>query len=459
MSEISHSISASCAFLRAPAEIRVEIYRYLLASKYIKREILYKVGVSHAIQELHLPFRTVVRSFANIDGTKQHSKFETTYHTYPFQTQILGANRQIYAEAAHVLYKENSFIRFTTNHPIVRHILWESLGALSVGLGDYPSSNGRIAVDIEHYCLVSATADHHGQCDCTKVDSQACLLISDQLPNLLRTLRATSQQGNQELASSSFRNFMLGTLDELSLIETDPNPSVIPASTRNLLDPFKFLYGLESLDIFGIVNNEYKQSVVSSATQPEPTVAEIIEAASAIQVKGDEAFQKKQFDLSLSLYQSALREFQINRHWAEYTGDLTTGKYASLSTPHAVRSFQIHIHRNLTRAFFQVGNFQRAYEHAFVAIKHGINYEVPEAEQGLPLSREGVAIPFFWGGRACEELGDLNRALYGVGEAMFHDHDNKMYADEYKRLEVGMEKRGVEATMHEYGKGTNWWTG
>ena len=315
-------------------------------------------------------------------------------------------------------------------------------------------------MDIDHHCPTSATTIYHHQsdCECARVDSTTCLLISDQLPNLLRTMRVASQQGDQELARSSFTNIMFGTLDDLS-IEFLPGTSFIPASTRNLLDPFKVLYGVESLHILGIVNDEYKQSVVSSATHPEPTVAEIIEAASAIQTKGDEAFQKQQFDLALSLYRSALREFQVNRHRDEYTGELTTGKYADLSTPHAVRCFQIYIHRNLTCAYFQVGEFQRATEHAFVVIKHDIDREAPVAEQGLWLSQTGAAVPFFWGGLAYEGLGDLNRALYGVGEAMFHDCENKVYADEYKRLEAEMEKRGVEATTHQFGKGTNWWVG
>ena len=313
-------------------------------------------------------------------------------------------------------------------------------------------------MNIDHYCPVSYTTDDHRQCDCTKVDSKACLLISDQMPNLLRTLRATSQQGDRELAKSSFTILSFDKLKAASM-QTQPRTSFVPASTRNLLDPFKLLYGLEALHIIGIESTEYKQSIVSSATQPEPTVAAIIEAASAIQVKGDEAFHKQQFSLSLSLYKSALREFQVNRHQAEYTGKLSTGKYTGLSTPHAVRSFQIHIHRNLTLAYFSVGEYQRATEHAFAAIKHDIDREAPEPEQGLPLSRDGAAVPFFWGGLAYEGLGDLNRALYGVGEATFHHHENEMYKDEYKRLEAEMEKQGVEATTHQFGKGTNWWVG
>ena len=42
---------------------------------------------------------------------------------------------------------------------------------------------------------------------------------------------------------------------------------------------------------------------------------------------------------------------------------------------------------------------------------------------------------------------------------MFHDCENKVYAEEYKRLEAEMEKWGVEATTHQFGKGTNWWVG
>lgn len=33
--------SATCAFLELPVEIRLEIYRHLLSSKYIKRKIQY----------------------------------------------------------------------------------------------------------------------------------------------------------------------------------------------------------------------------------------------------------------------------------------------------------------------------------------------------------------------------------------------------------------------------------
>ena len=458
MSSTSLSVPVSCAFLRAPVEIRVEIYRYLLSAKYIKHEIKYEVSVFHAIRDYLLLLCTVVRCLAKIECPKQHSNFETTYYAYPFQTQILYTNRQIREEAAYVLYKENSLIRFTSDHPTVRHILWKSRGALSLALGDSASWSTRIAMNINHYCPFSETTKRHRECDCTKDDSNSCLLIADQLPNLLRTLRATSQQGNQELAKSSFSNVMLGTLDDLSL-DFLPGRSFIPASTRNLLDPFKVFYELEALRIIGIVNDEYKHSIVSSATQPEPTVAETIESASAIQVEGDEAFQKQQFDLALSLYKSALREFQVNCHRSGYTGQLTTGQYAHLSTPHAVRCFQIHIHRSLTLAHFQVGEYHRAIKHAFAAIKYEIDTEVPVAEQGLSLSRTGIATPFFWGGLAYEGLGDLNRALYGVGEAMFHDDGNKMYAEEYRRLEAEMEKRGVEAATHQYGKGTNWWVG
>lgn len=51
--------------------------------------------------------------------------------------------------------------------------------------------------------------DDQEQCDCTKVRSTTCLLVREQLPSLLCTLRATSQQGNQELARQFVLNLHL----------------------------------------------------------------------------------------------------------------------------------------------------------------------------------------------------------------------------------------------------------
>lgn len=56
--------------------------------------------------------------------------------------------------------------------------------------------------------------DGHEQCDSTKVRSKTCLLVREQLPNLLCILRATSQQGSQELARSSFLIYIFDTLDQ-----------------------------------------------------------------------------------------------------------------------------------------------------------------------------------------------------------------------------------------------------
>lgn len=147
---------------------------------------------------------------------------------------------------------------------------------------------------------------------------------------------------------------------------------------RTLLDPFKLLYEVESLEIIGKVNEEYKESVISSATQPEPTVAEIINVALAMKQRGDEAIRKRQFDLSLSLYTAAICELQVNRYWIESTGDLTTGEYAGMSTPHAVRMFKIRIHSSLAAALVKVGKYRRATDHAREAIIQIVSFSGTE---------------------------------------------------------------------------------
>ena len=312
-------------------------------------------------------------------------------------------------------------------------------------------------MEINHYRPQPQTTDNGHDCSCTGFST--CLLVSDQLPNFLRLLRAYSQQGDRDLARSSFSVRIFYHFNQGST-QYQPDVSSVNPRLRSLLDPFELLYEVEHLDIKGTVNEQYKQSIVSSATQPEPTVAEIINAASAIKIRGDEAFLKHEFDLALSLYTSALRQIQVNHYKIEYTGDLTTGAYAGMSTAHAVRTFKIRIHANLAAALVKVGDYRRATDHAREAIKQIITRQTPREEwEGLYVGAADGARPFLWGGLAYEGLGDLNRAIYGVGEAVAHYPRNQRLEKDYGRLEVEIGKRGVELRIHEFGKGTNWWVG
>ena len=313
-------------------------------------------------------------------------------------------------------------------------------------------------MEINHYRPQSQSTDNGHDCSCTGFST--CLLVSDQLPNFLRLLRAYSQQGDRSFARGSFSVRIFYHFNQVAT-QYQPAFSSIHPRLRNLLDPFKLLYEVENLHIKGKVNEQYKQSVVSSATQPEPTVAEIINAASAIKIRGDEAFLKHEFDLALSLYTSALSEIQVNHYRLEYTGDLTTGDYAGMSTAHAVRTFKIRIHANLAAALVKVGEYRRATDHAREAIKQIITRQTPREEwQGLHVRAADGAKPFLWGGLAYEGLGDLNRAIYGVGGgALAHCPGNKRLEKDYRRLEEEIEKRGIEPRIHEFGKGTNWWLG
>lgn len=44
MSLNTGTLVVNCGFFRVPVEIRSEIYRYLLSSKYIRKEISYQVS-------------------------------------------------------------------------------------------------------------------------------------------------------------------------------------------------------------------------------------------------------------------------------------------------------------------------------------------------------------------------------------------------------------------------------
>ena len=340
---------------------------------------------------------------------------------------------------------------------MVQHFIWQSRGVLSLTLGDCPSSFGRLAMNINHYCPVSVITQFHEQCDCTKTDSKACLLVSDQLPHMLRTLMATSQQGGRELAESSFKVDVLDTFPKQS-IEIRLGDCVVPIYIRKLLDPFTLLYGLTSLEIKGAVNQEYQRWVISSAKEPEPTVAGILNAALVIRDRGDEAFEKQQFDLSLSLYRSALREFQDNRHWTDKTRDFIDGEFTSMEVRYAMVIFQYKLQCSLAAALLKVKDFQKATEHAKVAIELINPIKTPPLQWSRFWRKKirGVS-PFYSGALAYEGLGDFNRALFGMGGAVTNRPSNERYVEEYKRLEMEMEKRGIEPTTHPGGKGTSWW--
>ncbi len=309
---------------------------------------------------------------------------------------------------------------------------------------------------VKHHCPITWPLEDHEKRICTKLKSITWLLVSDELPNMLRTLMAYSQQGDRALARSSFRVYVYNKIGQWDT-ETEPGPRSVHPRIRNLLDPFKLLYEVASLEIKGSVSQEYKQSVISSATQPEPTVAAIITTAFAIKTQGDEAYHKHQFDLALSLYTSAISDIQVNHYWAEYTGSLTTGEYA-ISIPRAVRLAKIRLHSNLAATLVKVGEYRRAIDHAKEAIKHIVTpVTSPEEWEGLSFSDCDRAKPLLWGGLAYEQLGDLNRAIYGVGEACWHDPKDKRLVDEYERLEGEMVRQCVIPTAHAFGKGTNWW--
>ena len=200
-------------------------------------------------------------------------------------------------------------------------------------------------------------------CTCKRFGSETALLVSDQLPNLLARIKTYGKQSNRELKITSFSVEILGNMFENSAewpAETQPKPLSVSPRMRLLLDPFTLLYGVKSLMIEGQVNEEYKRSVVSSAMQPEPTTAEIITTALGIQNRGDEAFHEEQYDRSLSLYTSALREVQVNHRPGSYTGALELTEYAGMKIEYAVDLLMVTLQVKLAGTLVQLGEFSRA---------------------------------------------------------------------------------------------------
>ena len=289
---------------------------------------------------------------------------------------------------------------------------------------------------IDHHCSEEWSLDDRcdTNCICKRFRSETSLLVSDQLPNLLRTIRAYSNQSDQEISETSFSvNIFSNPFEKTVEWPANPQtnlPSVSPRA-RLLLDPFTLLYGLKSLEIKGAVNEEYKRSVVSSARQPEPTAASIITAALAMKTQGDEAFYQGQYNRSLSLYRLAIGEVRVNHRPGRYTGTLNAIEFAGMSTEHAVGLFIIRLHSQLAAALVKMGDYERALEYAYDSLH--------DAEDGpyedLDTDHEcGTA--HYWLGLSSEGLGDVTDALEEMEEALQYVPSNADFKKEHKRLKA-----------------------
>ena len=340
-------------------------------------------------------------------------------------------------------------------------------------------------MDIYHHCPEGMLRGCNGKCGCRKIIPKTCLLIFEQLPDLLRTWRAYSHQGRWNKGGTSFSVNVLDVAYQW-FTETQLGFLAVPPHIRNLLEPFRVLYNVKSLVIYGAVDSKYKQSIISRAKRRDPTAAEIITAASLVKQRGDEAFLKGRFGFSLSIYTTAIRHFHVNWKTSDYKGRITTGEFTGMSTPHAVRLFKFRLHANLAASLVKVGEFPRAILHAKAAVNQVASDNLPQEEMDMFIPAGEIAAPFFWGGLAYEGLGDLNRAIFGVGEAVFYkklkpfpteahemvvERDERLEPEvkkqgcyvsadkvvsEYERLEAEIERKGVVQEHHKNGKGTEW---
>lgn len=338
-------------------------------------------------------------------------------------------------------------------------------------------------MDVFHHCPGVVHRPCKRNCGCSEIVPTTCLPVGEQMPDLIRTWRAYSQHHSWKAGDSFFSVNVLDSTYQW-FTETQLGFLAVPPHIRNLLEPFKLFYNVKSLVIYGTVDSEYKRSVISSAKQPEQTAAEIITSASVIKERGDEAFLKEQFGLSLSLYTSAIREFHVDWKRADYTGVIRIGEFANISTPHAVRLFKFRLHANLAASLVKVGEYPRAILHAKASVNQVNSEYLPAQEMGLYIPAGEIAAPFFWGGLAYEGFGDLNRAICGVGNAVFYsglphyptEVDEMIVkreerfepyikkqgcytsaenaVSEYERLQAEIERQGVVLKYYKHGKGT-----
>ena len=343
---------------------------------------------------------------------------------------------------------ENLFIRFTTNNSYLWHELWKLDDVLFLTLQDSAMSFSHCAAKINHHCRDSRDSVLWCEraCTCRTLKFKTGLLVRDQLPLLLRMIRAHSKQECDEFPGGTFSVDICGNKFGNPAkwpAKTRPNPLPVSPHVRLLLDPFTLLCGVKCLRIKGTVNKEYIRSVVLSARKPEPTTTQIITTALAMRTRGDEAFHQGQYDRSLSLYQHAIGEVQVNHSPGIYTGTLNAIEFAGMSTECAMSLFMSRIQLKLAAAFVKVGEYERAAEYADLILDQISGPWTPGSDNAYK-----GATAYFWLGLADEGLGNVDQALVELQGAVELCPENEEFVKEYERLETKIEKQKMESRRY-----------
>ncbi|KAI9879609.1 MAG: hypothetical protein M1830_007969 [Pleopsidium flavum] len=315
---MSSSVSNKFRFLDLPAELRNEVYRNLLSTKYNKR------------------FDEVTCAFF-----------------YDLQLSILRTNRQIHTEALEVFH-DNQFVRITCSWLAFEDLLAEAkfplIGAKygkARNFTEHPFKQHHMAVILDYM------EDKYEELFITAITCQEDV---GEFCKMLYYFDCSSPGFNQHLF--------------ITLAVQDPHQprALSPEMQRSLLTPFGMLKDLEGAQFSGYITPSVALEVQEAMAIPAPTPEQSLEHATVLKDAGNAALQAGNYPLSISKYHQAYEAMHITvdgrRMIIRLEGFSTTlqgGMYDGQRLDHVRHVLCARLNANIVLAYLKMADYHNAY--------------------------------------------------------------------------------------------------
>lgn len=392
-------------FMKLPAELRNQVYHYLLSPEYTRVE-------QKKCQSMDI-------------DTLSRSEL-TRSHRYRFHTQILRTNKDISREASCVFDQQNLFVTFRCSYP---GFLIEKIenNLLPILAKDHTAS--RFA---HHTTVITLSPWCHPESRPVPV---IFTILGENLPAFVTMLLVYERTLSGLLKNSALTISINERLGGGSGAQESGDEEALPvrSATRRLLEPLCGLDSIQAVRIIGPVSDQYMAHIKASITRRRPTAEQTITALCSAVDDANQTSRSGEYALAMIKYKAVTRDlwrFDIMK--PEMTNTIVhAGEYAGLSLEVVRGSACFRIASGLADMYLRLGNFKEAHQWAFAALEPFKNSRIRFA---IRLGDVSLTSVFLIAAKASEGCGLLLQARDELERGWRFDPGNQLILSELRRL-------------------------
>ena len=211
-------------------------------------------------------------------------------------------------------------------------------------------------------------------------------------------------------------------------------------SILKLLEPFRCLRGLASVNITGEVSDEYKSILIAKMMERRPNFIPFLKEFLDIIEQSDQAASTNDYPMAVAKYKRALKSSIDNKYWDPQNNlIISKGRFSEKSLKYTLFQTRRELERKLGVTYLKMKKHRRAHEwftHLLVSCCSGAEH----------------ASLYCLAAQASEGLGEVRRAFKEMKLAVSHNDANRMLAIELVRLESKMKHGDGEPQVLEDGR-------